>query len=265
MRKEEWFAFSAPDLERFIYTIETGSRVRKRHEFYLWAQGTLQSFIRHETLLCGLMQAPPHGMRCEVFSRAVLDGPLQQTWVEGDASMLSRLHRAWRVAGGLPLVVTADERSDTAEILRRQDVNAAVCHGFLPGPGHVNGPIQSGSFFAFLQVETPSPVRHTYITDLLLPHLHLAMQRVCSHEDELTPESHIDYLVLLSSRERQVLQWVREGKTNHEIGQILSISPFTVKNHVQRILRKLNVTNRAQAVARGLPEPDTRGKHGPRV
>ncbi|MFX6645087.1 LuxR C-terminal-related transcriptional regulator, partial [Acinetobacter baumannii] len=54
----------------------------------------------------------------------------------------------------------------------------------------------------------------------------------------------------LSARELQVLDWVREGKTNHEIGQILDISPLTVKNHIQKILRKLDVTNRAQAVAR---------------
>jgi DNA-binding CsgD family transcriptional regulator len=49
-----------------------------------------------------------------------------------------------------------------------------------------------------------------------------------------------------------VLNWVREGKTNQEIAQILDISPLTVKNHVQKILRKLKVTNRAQAVARGI-------------
>jgi hypothetical protein len=36
------------------------------------------------------------------------------------------------------------------------------------------------------------------------------------------------------------------------IGAELGISPLTVKNHVQRILRKLQVNNRAQAVARCL-------------
>jgi DNA-binding NarL/FixJ family response regulator len=45
---------------------------------------------------------------------------------------------------------------------------------------------------------------------------------------------------------------VRDGKTNMAIGAELGISPLTVKNHVQRILRKLQVNNRAQAVARCL-------------
>ena len=41
------------------------------------------------------------------------------------------------------------------------------------------------------------------------------------------------------------------GKTI-EIGMILEISPLTVKNHVQKTLRKLNVLNRTQAVGRAL-------------
>jgi DNA-binding CsgD family transcriptional regulator len=45
---------------------------------------------------------------------------------------------------------------------------------------------------------------------------------------------------------------VYEGKSNIEIGMILGISGLTVKNHVQNILRKLNVQNRTQAVAKGM-------------
>ena len=40
------------------------------------------------------------------------------------------------------------------------------------------------------------------------------------------------------------------GKTNPEIGCILHISEFTVKNHIKSIFAKLDVTNRAQAVAK---------------
>jgi DNA-binding CsgD family transcriptional regulator len=54
----------------------------------------------------------------------------------------------------------------------------------------------------------------------------------------------------LSERERQIMQWVALGKTNPEIGCILSISEFTVKNHMKSIFGKLDVANRAQAVAK---------------
>ena len=53
-----------------------------------------------------------------------------------------------------------------------------------------------------------------------------------------------------SEREREIMDWVRKGKTNQEIGTILDISAFTVKNHLQRIFKKLGVFNRTQAVTR---------------
>jgi DNA-binding CsgD family transcriptional regulator len=48
----------------------------------------------------------------------------------------------------------------------------------------------------------------------------------------------------------QQLQWLREGKSNEEIGRLLGISALTVKNHLQRLYRQLGVNNRAHAVAR---------------
>ena len=53
---------------------------------------------------------------------------------------------------------------------------------------------------------------------------------------------------MLSQREKEIMEWVRIGKTNYEIGMILNISAFTVKNHLQRIFKKFDVANRAQAV-----------------
>jgi transcriptional regulator EpsA len=54
---------------------------------------------------------------------------------------------------------------------------------------------------------------------------------------------------LLSDREAEIMKWVALGKTNGEIGSILNVSSFTVKNHMQRIFKKLDVFNRAQAVS----------------
>lgn len=54
----------------------------------------------------------------------------------------------------------------------------------------------------------------------------------------------------LSDRENEIMHWVGAGKTNYEIGLILGISQFTVKNHLQRIFRKIDVRNRAQAITR---------------
>lgn len=53
---------------------------------------------------------------------------------------------------------------------------------------------------------------------------------------------------LLTNRERQVLDWISEGKTNAAIADKLGLSPLTIKTHCQKILRKLGVKNRCEAV-----------------
>lgn len=55
------------------------------------------------------------------------------------------------------------------------------------------------------------------------------------------------FIEKLSSRETEIIHWVSLGKTNWEIGVILDISIYTVKNHIKNILRKLNSSNRTQA------------------
>ena len=53
----------------------------------------------------------------------------------------------------------------------------------------------------------------------------------------------------LSPREREVLRFVAKGESNREIGLKCFISETTVKAHLRRISEKLDVKNRAQAVA----------------
>jgi two-component system, NarL family, nitrate/nitrite response regulator NarL len=54
----------------------------------------------------------------------------------------------------------------------------------------------------------------------------------------------------LTTRELDVLRLIEEGLANKEIATALSIELPTVKNHVHRILEKLNVHRRTEAAAR---------------
>jgi DNA-binding CsgD family transcriptional regulator len=53
----------------------------------------------------------------------------------------------------------------------------------------------------------------------------------------------------LTRRESDVLLWVTRGKSNEEIGIILTMSRGTVKKHLERIFKKLGVENRTSAAA----------------
>ena len=54
--------------------------------------------------------------------------------------------------------------------------------------------------------------------------------------------------VVLTNREMEILRLLDEGQSNKQIAKDLFISLHTVKNHVHRILEKLHVSNRREAV-----------------
>ena len=58
----------------------------------------------------------------------------------------------------------------------------------------------------------------------------------------------------LTTRETEVLDLIRSGLGNKQIGQKLCVSLATVKAHVYNIFRKLGVTSRTAALAHGTKE-----------
>jgi DNA-binding NarL/FixJ family response regulator len=53
----------------------------------------------------------------------------------------------------------------------------------------------------------------------------------------------------LSERQHEILKWVAEGLSNREIAAQLNITTNTVHDHWSEIMRRLEVSNRASAVA----------------
>ena len=103
-----------------------------------------------------------------------------------------------------------------------------------------------GSIFSFSGRGIADHYRHAVLLERLVPHLHQALLRLTFLPSAANP--------LLSQREREVLLWIKEGKTNWEISRILRVSEQTVKFHVANILRKLDTSTRGQAVAVALQQ-----------
>ncbi len=100
-----------------------------------------------------------------------------------------------------------------------------------------------GSKFCFSSPSMKYDRRTMAILDLIVPHLHLAL---CNLNKDRRPETKG---VSLTLREKEVLNWLRQGKTSWDISAILKISERTVNFHVYNIMEKLGATNRPQAVA----------------
>jgi DNA-binding CsgD family transcriptional regulator len=101
------------------------------------------------------------------------------------------------------------------------------------------------SLFSFGGRSMERSRRTCHILRRIVPHLHQALVRVAAPLDRL-PEG---TQVKLSPREKEILLWIKEGKTTFEISSRLSISERTVKFHVRNTLRKVHASTRAQAVA----------------
>ena len=63
---------------------------------------------------------------------------------------------------------------------------------------------------------------------------------------------------LLTERQIEVLSWVARGKTNAEIGKILSLKPKTIGKYLERIFPKLGVENRTAAASFALGTNESR-------
>jgi len=87
--------------------------------------------------------------------------------------------------------------------------------------------------------------RHQAVLTHLGPHLHLALMRAAFS---------VPGAPNLTLREREVLRWMMEGKTNWETSRILAISERTVKFHVQNILAKLHSSTRGHAIAQAMEQ-----------
>lgn len=248
MAMKSFQSLDGNELERLFVAIEGSLEIRKRFQFYLWAQGALQGCIPHETLLCAHGDIARLRMRHESFSSGLFDAQVEREVGDPANGLLARMVDGWLRRGGVPQVGGAYKAPDNGQVApagsRGYDFGEMLGHG----PSEVRG--EFGSFFLFLRMARPPGPREAYLLELLMPFMHMALYRMLSGEGTVK-EERLPGKSLLSRREIEVLQWVKQGKTNDEISQLLGISPPTVKNHVQKILRKLKVSNRAHAVGRG--------------
>ena len=256
-------AWEAPESRRaqaIVQVIEAAIDVRRRYQFFIWMQGSFQLLLPHQVAICGVYERSRKQVRLEVFNTIVVPAPVQELLTDGQSPLMQQIVTAWINNSGRPLIVHLNALSGrvivaASEGLREAGFTELLVHG-VSRPQRAT---EIETIFVFGSPGARVSGSDSACIDLLLPHLHSTYLRVQSFERELgeprlrAPPAQSGYSAAsISEREEQVLCWVREGMSNQEIGVQLHISPLTVKNHVQKILRKLGATNRAQAVARAM-------------
>lgn len=241
----------APEAEVVLLNMEAALRVYTPAHLFAWTQGALQHLIRHEVLLCALRKGEhglshveslsTAGVEPEVFAQGYRQAPrfgetLIRDWEENFFHPVSRELEAGSVLADCEL----------GQQWLALGVARVLAHGLHDAEGRMS------SFFIFACRADAGGAAELHRLALIVPFLHAAWLRT---KVSLVAGKRLDAAKpqgrdLLTQREQEVLHWVCLGKSNIEIGMILGISALTVKNHVQEILRRLNVQNRAQAVGK---------------
>jgi len=252
-------------VESIVLNLDASLRVHNRAHFFSWTQGLLQSLIRHELLICTLCHGKPPAFRADGFSMTSPDPALFSDMFLRDNSVAPALLKTWEERRFQPVVLDATSASGNGfagapagipagipmgggafwREIERIGATQLLSHGVHDADG------RTVSLFTFACRPGTIGARQIYLAQLLAPALHAAWVRT---QVTRTPGSSdkVQGASVLTVRELDILKWIYLGKSNFEIGAILKISPLTVKNHVQKILRKLNVVNRTQAIGKSL-------------
>jgi transcriptional regulator EpsA len=239
------------DLESLALNLDASLNVRARHQFFAWTQGVLQSLLAHELLVCTLRNDRSAVLCVDSFSSAPVEPVRLNELFRSDVSLVPALLRLWEENHCQPVAFDAAGRGDhagsvLARELERLGATSIVAHGTHDADGQV------ASLFTFASRPGTLGRRQLYLAEMVVPFLHAAWMRTQVNWQAKSPGAKQAEDGLVTSRELEVLGWMYRGKSNIEIGMILGISPLTVKNHVQKILRKLDVLNRTQAVGKAL-------------
>jgi transcriptional regulator EpsA len=236
-------------IESIVLNLDASLRVHARAHFFSWTQGLLQSLIRHELLICTLCLGKPPAFRADGFSMTTPDPTLCSDVFLRDTAVATTLLKAWEEKRYQPVAIdtaaTAVGSGAFTRELERLGATQLLVHGVHDADG------RALTLFTFACRPGSVGPRQMYLAQLLAPSLHAAwvrtqLSRTASAVEKASGQN------VLTVREQDILKWIYLGKSNFEIGAILKISPLTVKNHVQKILRKLNVVNRTQAIGKSL-------------
>lgn len=207
-------------------------------------QGAVLIADDHEVFRIGLMQLLRRCLKVKRFLEAECFADVVERLKEKDLTLaivdlcmpglsgpkdIARIRRL-RPDTQIVVLSASDSREDILDAL------AAGAHGYIVKSQHTDQLIDRLQYILSGEIYVPPTLAE------LPPGAAEVAEPACG----VAPEQRA-----LSSRQRQVLKGVIEGKSNKEIAQALNVAEGTVKMHLAALFRVLGATNRAHAAALG--------------
>lgn len=257
------FSFSVDEHRALMQIFQQSLSIHSPTEMFSWLQSELQQFIPHETLIAARGDIKGGNLSLNIIS-AIPSLHDHQNPSKEVALFAQSCFDRWKENRFHPIVIRASNGLAPAQdhigckvMQSLKTMRSVIVHGIEGARGE-----SDRMYMAFHSDADGDPTTVRRMTELILPFIDVTMRRIARNDSlpeyriNLGTQSADDFDTVtkdafgLSTRELEIMKWVRYGKTNQEIGMILSISIFTVKNHLRHVFEKLNVVNRAQAVAK---------------
>jgi transcriptional regulator EpsA len=236
-------------LEYFGEAILSCQSVNNLSDLFMWSQGPLWAYLPHDVMVFSVTDGQSQWVMSDCLHSQPLKGQAVNALIDRHHGLLSLLIQESRKLGMGMLYI--DEKGRSHQPIA-PELGKAVVALKLGGLWFADtGALPGFHRFSFallgLQLQEMAPQQWGWIA----PSIQAALSRVAAGQtpsESPLPDKALEVQVL-TARQLEIMKWVRQGKTNYEIGAIMDISPFTVKNHLQKIFQRLNVNNRVQAVA----------------
>jgi DNA-binding NarL/FixJ family response regulator len=219
------------------------SRGRTKWEF----QGTVLIADDHELLRDGLMQALRRELNMARFVEAECFAEAIQHLERKDDVTLAIVDLMTDMPSPMGIARMRRLRPQTLIVVlsgseEREDILGALAAG---AHGYIVKTQQTDQLIDKLRYILSGEI---YVPPILAE---LAPEPVLSAQDQDLADQPTQKA--LSSRQRQVLKCLVEGRSNKEIAQALNVAEGTVKQHLAALFRVLGASNRAHAAALGKP------------
>ncbi len=222
---------------------------------FQWLQGDIQQYLPHEVLISvwgdfslGLIYLDIIALHPLLRTQNISSETLTPTLV--------KIFDLWTSNANMPLIIDVEEgyiklhdaikdglNESDESIASLPKMHSAVLHGIKDSRG-------SYDCLYILLSSNPIPIESKSKLAVFMPFIDCVFRRITLLNDNTSDadaELQLNDGRVLSKRECKIMGYVVKGASNDDIAEALEISKFTVKNHLQRIFKKLKVTNRSEA------------------
>jgi transcriptional regulator EpsA len=249
---------NAEDFGRFSELIDEVLGVRRHIDLMHWLQGRLQLYLPHDILIAAWGDFRLGVIHYDIVS-AIPEVRSESVPAATISTLLTGLFDRWISQDRRPFLLNVSQDGFSWEGVAStgpiadsmKTMRSSLVHGINDQRG------RHDCLYVFFSSKPKRRKNESRAIKILLPYIDTALRQVDLMPNQYgkgsveakSDEAEGSESNALSDREAEIMKWVAMGKTNGEIGSILNVSSFTVKNHMQRIFKKLDVFNRAQAVS----------------